>query len=45
MIVQLEQSKTKVVGEIVHVLYDQHIKHLKAQGLWYAEAARHVPLG
>ncbi|KAI8845550.1 hypothetical protein BC829DRAFT_419475 [Chytridium lagenaria] len=35
-IIQYLTSKTKVSGEIVHVLRPEHIKELKSEGLWPA---------
>ncbi|KNC98233.1 uncharacterized protein SPPG_06633 [Spizellomyces punctatus DAOM BR117] len=43
VIIQREEGKTKIAGEIVHVLFLDHIKHLKAQGIWPAEFEPNPP--
>ncbi|KAJ3052647.1 putative RNA-binding protein eif1ad [Rhizophlyctis rosea] len=34
IIFELLDAKTKIEGEIVHVLFPEHIKNLRNQGLW-----------
>ncbi|CAG8663886.1 27502_t:CDS:2 [Racocetra persica] len=32
-----ESDKIKIGGEIVHVLFPEHVKHLKSEGIWPKE--------
>ncbi|KAJ3044216.1 putative RNA-binding protein eif1ad [Rhizophlyctis rosea] len=34
VIFEVLEAKTKIAGEIVHVLFPEHIKNLRNQGLW-----------
>ncbi|RKO83275.1 hypothetical protein BDK51DRAFT_25732, partial [Blyttiomyces helicus] len=37
VIVQLTPSTTKIAGEILHVLFPEHIKHIKSISMWPPE--------
>ncbi|TPX70829.1 hypothetical protein SpCBS45565_g01484 [Spizellomyces sp. 'palustris'] len=43
VIIQKEEGTTKIAGEIVHVLFLDHIKHLKTEGLWPVEFESNPP--
>ncbi|RHZ66996.1 hypothetical protein Glove_303g83 [Diversispora epigaea] len=35
--IESEKRENKIWGEIVHVLFPEHVKHLKSEGIWPVE--------